>query len=668
MDLVNRSGFSAAWIPWKIRPPVWSMVVVVKGTFRIVPDGPAVPAEKPLLPTGNLYVNDDPELPQIYEHDFAPWKPKVDLLLDATDGGTFGVGSWSKRAAAAAQFRPVPQTAPSRLKRAGEPGDFDPEWLKTRWPWWPKNFDWSFYNAAPADQQVESLAGDEIFFFENRRGRLPGLRPRVFTSEKSGFHEIRMILDTLWAKPDAETLALVWRGHRDVRSEKLQDIDHLLVVSEPLGAPARDYREDLEAALAKRREKPEEIPPAPARVPPLPPEPAAVPDVEAQFAEIEKQALEFGKETVPPSPMKPAEIAKAVIDELRRAKEAILAAGKEVPSKLQEAIDSPPKAEDFEIPEVSAEPTPQEPEPPAPPTRADILSRKGALDGLDLTGMDLVGADLSGAKLRGTILRDANLSKANLAGADLSGAVLAHANLSDVVAKGASFQAADLTEVSLRDADLSEAKFEEAILTAADLTGAKLALADASDADLSKANLTGVDARKARFARAMMPQTRLEAADFSGANLSGAGLMNAEGARAKFEGADLTELKAAGAKLPELDARRARADGSVWESADLSKANFSFAQLKKAEFSSARLAEAKFVSANPREGRFVEADLRKADFTRANLFRGSVEKADLTEAILAEANLFEAETWEAVFEKADLRGANVRRTKLALGI
>lgn len=110
MDCVNDSGFSPAWLTWKIQPPAWTMTVVAKGTFDLATGAPV----EPLPVEGDLLEGEDLR----YAHDFAPIKPKVDLLLVGTgraptgvdaSGVTFVVGGWSKRLAVLAK-EPVPLT------------------------------------------------------------------------------------------------------------------------------------------------------------------------------------------------------------------------------------------------------------------------------------------------------------------------------------------------------------------------------------------------------------------------------------------------------------------------------------------------------------------------------------------------------------------------------
>ena len=49
-----------------------------------------------------------------------------------------------------AGFGPIYRTWKSR---AGKLGTYDKKWLKERFPAWPKDFDWTYFNAAPQDEQ-----------------------------------------------------------------------------------------------------------------------------------------------------------------------------------------------------------------------------------------------------------------------------------------------------------------------------------------------------------------------------------------------------------------------------------------------------------------------------------------------------------------------------------
>ena len=168
-------------------------------------------------------------------------------------------------------------------QRYSKMGTYSGNYVKERWPWFPLDFDWKHYNAAPPNMQVDGyLRGDEKLYCENLHpqhslyeSRLPCLRVRTFLNrldeEESGrtkFSEVAVKLDTLWVDMDAEKLILVWRGSTEVLSEEFEEIQHVFIMSEPLDSqPAaleRCYELYLktlaaqEAEWAMEPEEPEE--------------------------------------------------------------------------------------------------------------------------------------------------------------------------------------------------------------------------------------------------------------------------------------------------------------------------------------------------------------------------------------------------------------------------
>ncbi|MCB1037048.1 MAG: DUF2169 domain-containing protein [Acidobacteria bacterium] len=155
-----------------------------------------------------------------------------------------------------ASFAPQAPGWEERMRRLGT---YDDKWLDERWPWFPADMDWGYFNAAPDGLQVPYLRGDEELFFGNLHpehpryvSRLPGLRARCFLVENLGgerrLREVEMKIDTLWVDMDAELLVLVWRGTADVLSLEHEEIERFLVVAEPLAEPPRPvdgYRERM---------------------------------------------------------------------------------------------------------------------------------------------------------------------------------------------------------------------------------------------------------------------------------------------------------------------------------------------------------------------------------------------------------------------------------------
>lgn len=120
-----------------------------------------------------------------------------------------------------ANFAPVPATFQTRRRKLGTR---DRRWAVFRAPLPPKDYDPSYHNAAPDDQQAGNYPlGTETLTLRNLHPRhpvltvaLPGIRPLVgVLRDESGIvtaEEIVMNLDTIVAMPDSDQLVLLWRG------------------------------------------------------------------------------------------------------------------------------------------------------------------------------------------------------------------------------------------------------------------------------------------------------------------------------------------------------------------------------------------------------------------------------------------------------------------------
>ncbi|MFY9268382.1 MAG: DUF2169 domain-containing protein [Candidatus Manganitrophaceae bacterium] len=744
MELINDTGFEAAWLISKINPPAVALTAIVKGTFEIRHGDAAVPAEEQLPPTGDEFEEDDPAKPPRYAFDFAPFKPRTDLLLAgqchapggrpvtklpvsfqigrltkslvvfgdrywlgqnsmtdplsfaamplAWDRGFGGPGfgknplgkghkeiatadgsvihplpnvelprnliSYRRQQVEPAGFGPIPDSWPQRMKKFGAISD---TYLKERWPWYPENFDWGFFNYAPEDQQVEGyLRGDEELFFENLhpttaqyRSRLPGVRVRCFLNEQVRAHwelrEVPMRLDTLWVDPGKERLILLWRGNATVRSERLLQVHHLFAMIEPLSQTPSD-RERVIAlfhdALVRREDQDEELEPEEA------PEEEAeeeVEDEEDEAEEPQKEELNVSAESEPEEQAETEEAESGI-------------PGEDTTPVSAEVAASDPELEEVESEQEEGVPDDEEDTLTVERVKEKIL-RGESFEGCDLTGQVLTGVDFSGLNLREAVLEGAVLIQANLSGADLSGAVLAGANLREADCAGAIFAGADLTEAWLFRANLTGADLRGADLSKADLRHAALTNAQAAESIFEEADLSDARLNGAGLSAADLCKTRLHRTDFTGANLDEVAIEEAWGRHVKAQGAKMYKLRGAKAVLCEANLQEIHAEESVWEFAQLYGSNFSRAQLNAAEFAHAYLGETVFDAADLKSARMEEANFRKARLHRSNLFEASLAKADLTWADLTESNLYGATLIDSVLNQTNFRGANLRRIK-----
>src|SRR5688572_12747208 len=111
--------YSIGWMVTGLQPPSLTGTFFIKGSFLLKPGAPLEPAEEPVLASGDLPEGDDPKKILKYPSDFAPLKPRTDILLQATchaPGGKaatvlragFRVGTFSKSVAVIGDRRWVP--------------------------------------------------------------------------------------------------------------------------------------------------------------------------------------------------------------------------------------------------------------------------------------------------------------------------------------------------------------------------------------------------------------------------------------------------------------------------------------------------------------------------------------------------------------------------------
>jgi uncharacterized protein YjbI with pentapeptide repeats len=570
---------------------------------------------------------------------------------------------------------PVPPDWKSRLKRAGT---YDKKWLAQRWPYFPEDFDGSFFNAAPEDQWIEGFwKGDEELVLQNLhprhpslRTRLPALRARSFLLEKgTGFREVPLRLDTITVDADAGLVFVLWRGMVEVKTEALEELDFLYLAHEPLAAPLSKeaHQARFEQRLVEREKEdedfePEAPPPSPVPVaaaapPPEEPEPPLDPEVEAKLQEMIKASPlpdEADAEDDPKKAPKLAETAEAL-------RKSFTAAGMEKDPAVQEMLAG------LEAPEEPAPPEVASPIVESPRERfLRSLKAKKSVAGEDWTGADLSGLDLRGVDLTGAILPGCSLREARLDEAQLEGAVLAGAELTKASLRGACLDGADLTGVRATFAVFDEASLEGTTLSGGDFSEASFKKAKCAGAEFLEARLTKVDLREACLDEADLTGARLEEARLDGASLKDTELAGVDASRANFDGANLTQLRASqGVRMTQASFKRVQAANSRWGGAHLDEADFSFSELERADFSGASLVKARFSGCNVPYGRFASARMVGASMLKANLFEGLFEAADLSHADLRGANLFGAEFWKAETGSTRLEQAILTRTKLA---
>ena len=604
-----------------------------------------------------------------------------------------------------AGFGPLNPAWPLRAGKVGT--KYDARWKAERFPFYAEDFDWTHFNAAPVDQQLEGyLRGDEKLLFQNLHPTepvfetaLPAIRIRAFVKDvEKRFREATMHLDTLFVDLDEGKLYLTWRGLDPIKTDDMTDVLWGLVASEKLGdapLPEAHYRERLEAFEADPLEVKTRLPagmqgkleemqarqkardegrpvsqhdaPAPDPVTAnlrtlLDQLPVALPNAKALEASLAGSVAAAIAKAPPQVDLK-AEIAKAANDVAtalakRRVPAMPLRAGGPPPAwaakSLQKTLDqieaAKQKIADTEkIPDKArAELAKLDEEADAikkEPFFRTILERPPYQD--PGPGKNLYAQDYADRDLRGEDLHGANLKDANLAGANL-----ARANLAGAILDGAVLAGADLTEANLAGADL----------TLANLTSVRAKKADFRKATLhraffQKADLAGAVFREAKGDFVFFPDADLTGADCQGMSLFRSLGKGATLARADFTGASLVRCLLVEVSAPGVKLSRALLTRTSFAKGDLTGADLTDARGDRSVWLHATLHDANFARAILPRAQLRDASALRASFRQATLknwrcYRTSFERADFTES-----QLFEVEFSKCAFARARFNGA-----------
>lgn len=112
----------------------------------------------------------------------------------------------------------------------------------------PPGFDFSFYNAAPRDQQIELIRSGASIVLDNLNRehahletRLPSVKPKVFlvSPDLERGVEIALRCDTLWIDAERGIFSLTWRGLAVVDTPDEDALGTLVVAAESKGREIR---------------------------------------------------------------------------------------------------------------------------------------------------------------------------------------------------------------------------------------------------------------------------------------------------------------------------------------------------------------------------------------------------------------------------------------------
>lgn len=599
--------------------------------------------------------------------------------------------------------------------RMAKMGTYDPAWVEERWPDFPHDFDWTYFNAAPEDQQVDHLRGDEGIVVEGMHPTharyeswLPGVRPRVFlarTGAAQAPEEVELALDTVSIDMETEELVLVWRGLSPVWSREYAEVEKALIVAESLAdpkAPASTFHdvskwrpvqptaEELAASQdAAARGAVEAAKP--------PPQAKAESDDPQEIADVEELRADLVKGGADAALLERLKgVTKlAVFTAILMAHVEELAALAPSPPKPTgpapsppapaAAVDVPPpkspgeaarreksREEKEEVDRMRAELAAQNPDPKLLARLADVVTTTAFLAILieelppAKTPAEAAERAEALASIRAAEAR-AQADDAAEAAAERSarGDRLRREEVVAMVAAGTSLAEANLTEVDLSGLDLSKVNLAGAMLAGArlvrthlagaDLTAATLRKADLSEAVLDGAILGGADLEGAKLVKARAPR-----ASFAGAKI----------ANASFEGALLDQADLARADLAMTSFARASLVETVFDGANLERAAFAHAKGTKATFRGATLSFASLADAELDGAIMASAKVDHLDAARASLRDAFIEGAVGEAASFAEADVTKLRAASVVLPKArfdGVRGEGSRFCKAELG-
>lgn len=537
-------------------------------------------------------------------------------------------------------------------------GTYDDVWLKTRYPGYPEDFHWAFFNVAPEDQRVAGFfKGGESFAVHNMHpdepvveGRIPEYIGRAFVQfqedKPETLHEVKTKIDTLILFPNQKRVAILYRGVIEVQEDDAHDVRYLLCACEHPSAPkpvehyqrALAERLDPDKQLAAMMRDRDLLPDLPKADPSRRSEDDKLGDmedlmqmehlvarnmhngvvrrVEWMREEAARRGIDPARIPPAPPPPKPASVApddvadtiEEALQEADKARKQADATRADVERRMR--AECAKRGIDYdEMLERGKRSRPQRLK-----AKRVIEQLEGLRDVGDRGGVDLpvVRAKLADPKLTAKLIEmETQMHEVYRRFGHMfpPGDAEALASLREEVANGVregkTFAGRELDGVDLSGLDLSGGDFEGAFLEGADLRNTKLV--------------------KTNFRNAILARADLEGATFQGTILSGANLGSAS-----LRGVDLSGIELDRAVLVKADLRGAKLVGVLLDDADLSETTF-----EDCDFSQAKARNGFVLNTTLRRVKLRGADLTKLFFVDAVFDEVDFEGATLVSTILA---------------------------------
>jgi uncharacterized protein YjbI with pentapeptide repeats len=576
-------------------------------------------------------------------------------------------------------------------------GTYDEKWKREQFPGLALDLDWTFFNTAPSDQQIDGyFRGDEPLEVTGMHpekplvsAMLPGIRSRCFINRKTAegevFREIETRIDTVWLFPHAERGIVCYRGVAEVGDDEGDDVLQILVGYERLvdeARPLEHYRDVL-----ARKTDPEK------GVFELISEKGLVPDGEksffAELMEGEEKASYTGEDLL----QKHARVRAQ--KELEKARDKMERLGLD-PDLLPKSV---PEPEEIDIEKMDMAAMIEKAEAEAKAKKAEVENRLREMCqkmGIDLdalldkaqkkpSGLPKLDVEESIRTMRVLGVRNPELEEkmlraektlkenyrhfAHLASAPPPLTEEDSTRVREEIARGCgegrSFAKRDFSGADLSGLDLRGIDFREAILHGVDFSGSNIEEADLAGAILAHADLSGASLCRANLREANVGSADLSRADLSGADLTRAVLGKSQLERAVLIEAVLNESDLLEAQLEGVDFSRCRMKKVIFMNADLKGARFVGAKLGRCKFLKSNVEGADFTGVKGKGVIFIEVQGDGAVFKDAELPNlKAVSKSSFREANFQGAVLEQASFMEADLENADFSGAHLHRGNL----
>jgi uncharacterized protein YjbI with pentapeptide repeats len=147
-------------------------------------------------------------------------------------------------------------------QRYDKQGTYDKKWKKNRFPYYPDDMDYEFFNCAPEDQYFHGFfEGGETIEIANMhpnipmiRSELPRLRVRCFVTQKEHldsdeevFREVTTNIDTVRLFPEILRGVVIYRGETEILDDEFDDVVRVFLATEKLSEEPRSAEHYLQA-------------------------------------------------------------------------------------------------------------------------------------------------------------------------------------------------------------------------------------------------------------------------------------------------------------------------------------------------------------------------------------------------------------------------------------